>query len=129
MIEKLLELLQIKKTTTSPYQAEVCNKTIADYLKKQINMDTLDMAAIKFAYNTSIHTAVKTSPFQLPFDVDPRAIANPTLDIKMQYGEDFGTELYQRMKSCHQMSKDVTISNTDEAIKNRSPLAIQKSSQ
>ena len=34
----------------------------------------------------------------------------------MQYGEDFGTELYQRMKFCHQTAKETARENNDEAI-------------
>ena len=126
IVEKLLELLNIKKTHTSPYhpqsnaQAEVCNKTIAEYLKTKVNTDTLDwefyMAPMMFAYNTSFHRTIKTSPFALTFGVEPRTIANPSPDIRMQYGEDFGTELYQRMKVCHQMAKETARANNDEAI-------------
>ena len=33
----------------------------------------------------------------------------------MQYGEDFGTELYHRMKFSHQIAKETTRANNDEA--------------
>ena len=48
IIEQLLKLLEIKKTTTSAYHpqsntlVEVCNKTIAEYLRINANMVTLD---------------------------------------------------------------------------------------
>jgi transposase InsO family protein len=126
IIEKLLELLNIKKTHTSPYhpqssaQVEVCNKTMAEYLKTKVNTDNLDwefyMAPMMFAYNTRYHRTIKTSPFELTFGIEPRTIANPSPDIKKQYVEDFGTELYQRMQYCHQMAKETERENNDEAI-------------
>ena len=126
IVDNLLNLLRIKKTHTSPYhpasnsQAEVCNKTIAKYLKHQVNTDTLDwefyMAPMMFAYNTSFHRAIKTSPFELTFGLEPRTMVNQTPDIEMKYGEDFGTELYQRMKAGHQMARETARETNDEAI-------------
>ena len=45
IIEQLLKLLEIKKTTTKAYhpqstaQAEVCKKTIAEYIRTKVNTD------------------------------------------------------------------------------------------
>jgi hypothetical protein len=43
-----------------------------------------------FACSTSFHRTIKTSTFELTFGVEPRKIFNRTLDVKIQYGEDFG---------------------------------------
>ncbi len=69
VVNEMLKLMSIKKTTTSPYhpktnaQVEVCNKTIATYLKTQVDSNTLDwelyMAPMAFAYNTSFHRTIK----------------------------------------------------------------------
>jgi hypothetical protein len=77
----MLKLMSIK-TTTSPYhsqtntQVEVCNKTIATYLKTQVDTNTLDwefyMAYTAFAYNTSFHRTIKTSLLTLTFGMEPR---------------------------------------------------------
>jgi hypothetical protein len=57
---------------------EVCNKTIATYLKTQVDTNTLDwelyMAPIAFAYNTSFHRTIKTSPFKLTNGTEPRTV-------------------------------------------------------
>ena len=74
------------------------------------------MAPNMFVYNISFHSTIKTLPFELTFGVQPRTIANPSPDIRMQYGKDFGTELYQRIKFCHQTAKETARENNDEAI-------------
>jgi hypothetical protein len=78
---ELYKLLQIKHTTTSPYwpqcnsQAEVANKTIQKYLASFVDETTLDwplyMAPKAFAYNTSLHRSIKSTPYFLTFGQEP----------------------------------------------------------
>ena len=59
VVNKMLKMMKVKKTTTSPYhpqtnaQVEVCNKTVAQYLRTQVETNTLDwelyMAPMAFA--------------------------------------------------------------------------------
>ena len=70
-----------------------------------------------FAYSTSFHRAIKTFPFELTFGIEPRTMVNPSPDLRLEYGEDFGKELFQRMKFCQKTAKDVSRSHNDEAIK------------
>jgi hypothetical protein len=115
--------MSIKKTMTSPYhpktnaQVEVNNKTIATYLKTQVDSNTLDwelyMAPMAFAYNTSFHQAIKKSPFTLTYGMEPRTIE---FNARTQYGEDLGTELYQRMQHSHQQYRQLAREHEDEAI-------------
>ena len=80
----MLTLMKVKKTTTSPYhpqtnaQVEVCNKTVAQYLKTQVESNTLDwelyMVPMVFEYNTSFHITIKTMPFKLTFGQNSRTI-------------------------------------------------------
>jgi hypothetical protein len=68
VVNEMLKIMLIKKTTTSPYhpqtnaQVEVCNKTITTYLKTQVDTTTLDwelyMAPMTFPYNTSFHKVI-----------------------------------------------------------------------
>ena len=102
--------MNIKRTTTSPYhpqtnaQVEVCNKTVAQYLRTQVENITLDwelyMAPMAFAYNTSFHRTIKTTPFKLTFGHNARTINFQ--EERKHYGEDKGTELFQTMQTSHE---------------------------
>ena len=73
----MFRALDIKHTTTLSYhpqcnsQAEVCNKTIAKYLAALVDESTLDwymyVPAFMFAYNTSFHRSVHTTPISLTY--------------------------------------------------------------
>ena len=73
----LYQKLGVLQTTTSPHhpqcnaQAEVANKTIAKYLSDFVDNSTLDwelyLYPLMFAYNTSFHRTIKTSPFYLTY--------------------------------------------------------------
>ena len=123
VVDKMLQLMDVKKTTTSPYhpqtnaQVEVCNKTIATYLKTQVDKSTLDwelfMAPMAFAYNTSFHRTLKTTPFKVTFGQDARTI---NFNARRQYGEDLSTELFQRMEYSHEALRELARQCTGEAI-------------
>jgi len=81
----LLVTLKSKHISTTPYhpqsngQVEVFNRTMAHYLRTMIDdchTDTLDWEAyimpLQFAYNTSIHTTIMTTPFYAHFGYDPQ---------------------------------------------------------
>jgi hypothetical protein len=84
--------MKIKKTNTTTYhpqtnaQAEVCNKTLAAYLKTQVLNWTLDweqyITPMMFAYNTSYHRSIKTSPFEVTLEIEPRTGESPNPDLR-----------------------------------------------
>ena len=103
MVNQMLKMMNIKKPTTSLYhpqtnaQAEVWNKTIAQYLATQVNKSTLDwelyMAPMALAYNTGFHRSIKNLPYAVTFRQQPRT-ANFS-EHRPRYSENTSTELYQ----------------------------------
>ena len=93
------------------------NKTIAQYLKTQVDTNTLNwelyLAPMAFAYNTSFHRTISSTPFKVTYGLDART---PDFEPKQLYGEDLPTELYQRMQACHNMAKKLAMESTDKAI-------------
>ncbi len=104
--KELFKLLEIKHTTTTPghpqcnAQAEVFNKTMAKYLASFVDESTLDweqyLPALQFSYNTSYHSTISTTPFELLYGMKPRTPSIPGQDVQRKfYGESFASERLQ----------------------------------
>ena len=126
--------LNIKHTTTSPAhpqcnaQVEQFNKTVKKYLESYVQPHTLDweqfIPALNLSYNTSYHSTIATTPFELLFGVKPRLPSFPNPDIeRVHYGEDFASErlnilrkarllAHQHAQRTGQMTKDNFDKNT-----------------
>ena len=88
--EEMFEIFHIKHTKTSPAhpqcnaQVEVFNKTVAKYLASFVDSTTLDweqyIPALMFSYNTSYHSTIMTTPFELLFGLRPRTPTLPGQD-------------------------------------------------
>jgi len=119
--DRLYDLMKIDHLTTSPYhpqcnsQAEVVNKTIAKYLSSFVDQTTLDwelyLPPLMFAYNTSIHSTTKFSPFFLTFGQKPRAPHFPAPDLtRTFYGESTIDEMWLRL----QQARKIAIANNEQ---------------
>jgi hypothetical protein len=119
VVDDFLKHLKLKKTTTTPYhqqtnaQVKVVNKTIARYLKAQVDTNILNwelyLAPMAFAYNTSFHRTISSTPFKVTYGLDART---PDFEPKQLYGEDLPTDLYQRMQVCNKMAKKMAMETT-----------------
>ena len=77
LTDELFQLMEMKHGRTSAYhpqcnaQAEVANKTIAKFLRNQVDTSTLNweifLPPLMFSYNTSFHRTIQTAPFFLTF--------------------------------------------------------------
>ena len=120
--KELYKLLQIKHTTTTPYwpqcnsQAEVANKTIQKYLASFVDSTTLDwplyMAPLAFAYNTSLHRTIKTTPYFLTYGVEHRAPSFPNPDMQRYYGESQPAQWFHTL----QHARNIAAQHTATAI-------------
>ena len=83
--EQLWKELQVEHRTTTPYhpqcngQAETFNRTMATMLHsilQEMNLGTNEatnlLQKVAFAYNTTVHSATKQSPFRTTFGYNPR---------------------------------------------------------
>ena len=85
LLKAILDASNVRHHTTAPYhpqangQAEVFNRTMDRYLRATLTEDRLEthqweglIAHLAFVYNTSLHRAIKTTPFNVLFGYDPR---------------------------------------------------------
>ena len=114
--KELFSLLEIKHSTTTPghpqcnAQAEVFNKTMAKYLASFVDSSTLDweqyLPALQFSYNTSYHSTIATTPFELLYGMKPRTPSLPGQDIQRKfYGESFASERLQILQKAREIAK------------------------
>ena len=104
--EEVIKRMGATHLKTAPYhpqcnsQAEVVNKTIADYLSKYIDQTTLDwelyIAPLMFAYNTSFHRSIQNTPHFLTYGIQARQPTFFQEDLNRKfYGENTTNELTQ----------------------------------
>jgi len=122
---ELFELLNVQHSKTSPYhpqcnaQVEVFNKTVKKYLASYVDESTLNwqdfLPALMLAYNTSYHSTIATTPFELLFGIKPRLPSFPAPEIeRAHYGETFAAERLQILQHARKMAHE---SATDQGKK------------
>jgi hypothetical protein len=115
--KEFFKLLEIKHSTTTPghkqcnAQAEVFNKAMAKYLSPFVDGFTLDweqyLPALKFSYNTSYHSTIATTPFELLYGIKPCTPSILGQDIQRKfYGESFAGEHLQILQKARQIAKE-----------------------
>ncbi len=122
---ELFELLNLQHSKTSPYhpqcnaQVEVFNKTVKKYLASYVDDSTLNwdkwLPALMLAYNTSYHSTIATTAFELLFGVKPRLPSLPAPEIERHhYRESFAAE---RLQMLHQARKLAQQTATEQGEK------------
>jgi transposase InsO family protein len=116
LLGELCELLNVQHTKTTPYhpqcnsQVEVFNKTVKKYLASYVDETTLNwdefLPALMLAYNTSYHSTIATTPFELLFGIRPRLPSLPAPEIQQHhYGESFPAERLQLLQHARQVAR------------------------
>jgi hypothetical protein len=127
--KELFQLLGIKHSTTTPAhpqcnaQVEVFNKTVAKYLASFVDNSTLDweqyIPALMFSYNTSYHSTIHTTPYELLYGMKPRTPSLPATDIQRKfYGESFASERLQILQKAREIAK-ANIEKSQEKYKHQ----------
>ena len=131
------DVLQIDKRQTSTYHpqtnglVERFNGTLKQMLKHycdedQTNWDVM-LQAVTFAYNTSVHSALKETPFYLLHGRDPRlAVDTPLLEgCRVDELTNLSTtmdayrrELVDRIRIAHSFAQDQIKTKQDDTLKN-----------
>ena len=126
--KELFDLLNVQHTKTTPAhpqcnaQVEVFNKTVKKYLASFVDDTTLDwenfLPALMLSYNTSYHSTIATTPFELLFGTKPRLPSFPNPDIqRVHYGESTSAERYQLLQKIRFLAKNIATAN-QQTIKN-----------
>jgi hypothetical protein len=95
---------------------EVFNKTVKKYLASFVNDTTLDwenfLLALMLSYNTSYHSTIATTPFELLFGEKPRMPSFPNPEIqRTNYGKSTSAERYQLLQKIRFLAK-ITLHRT-----------------
>jgi hypothetical protein len=97
-------------------QVEVFNKTVKKYLASFVDDTTLDweffLPVLTLSYNTSYHSTIATTPFELLFGDKPRLLSFPNPDIqRLHYGESTAAEHYQLLQKIRFLAKNIANDN------------------
>jgi hypothetical protein len=82
-------------------------KYLASYVDKSTLMWQDFLPALMLAYNTSYHSTIATTPFELLFGVKPRLPSLPAPEIECaHYGESFAAERLQILQNARKMAHE-----------------------
>jgi hypothetical protein len=119
---EMMELMNVAHTKTSPAhpqcnsQVEVFNKTVKKYLASFVDDTALNwetfLPALALSYNTSYHSTIATTPFELLFGEKARLPSFPNEDIqKVHYGETSAAERFNLLQKLRKIAHENAATN------------------
>ncbi len=137
---ELFTLLNVKHTKTTlahpqcNAQVEVFNKTVNKYLASFMDDTTLDsenlLPALMLSYNTSYHSTITMTLFELLFGEKPRLPSFPNPDIQcLHYRESMSAEHYQLLQKIRFLAKNISSDQGDKIKNNFDKMAFPHSFQ
>jgi hypothetical protein len=125
---ELFQMLNVRHTKTSPAhpqcnaQVEVFNKTVKKFLRSFVDNTTLNwetfLPALAISYNTSYHSTIATTPFELLFGEKARLASFPNEDIQqIHYGQTSAAERYNLLQKLRAKAHQ---SATEHGLKSKS---------
>lgn len=117
---ELMKLWQIKHNKTSPYHAqcnasaEILNKFLVRYLTTMLETSVVEwplmLGPLQLSYNVGINKATNCTPFFLLHGVHARTpYFDGTYKEKVKYGQDYATEIHQRLMLARAVAKEHNI--------------------
>ncbi len=123
--QNIVPIIQHTKTTLAHpqcnAQVEVFNKIVKQYLASFVDHTTLDweifLLALMLSYNTSYHSTIATTLFELLFGERPRLPSFPNPEIqRLHYHESTSAERYQLLQKILFLAKNIA---NDNSAKNK----------
>ncbi len=122
---EMMELMNVGHTKTSPAhpqcnsQVEVFNKTVKKYLASFVDDTALNwetfLPALALSYNTSYHSTIATTPFELLFGEKARLLSFQNEDIqKVHYGETSAAERFNLLQKLRKLAHDNAAANGEK---------------
>ena len=95
----------------------VCVKSVAKYLASFVSVSTLDweqyIPALMFSYNTSYHSTIMTTLFELLYGIKAQTPSLPNPDNQhLYYGESFAYERLQMLQHARQLANEHAAKNS-----------------
>ena len=127
-MQEICNYLQIDKKVIatkhpeSNAQAEILNKKLAKYLLSMTEKSNLDwpklVPAFQYAYNLSVHKALKNSPYSVLFGMDANTPLNNKGFVSQPiYGEKYQHNLGNRLKTARQLAKTNNMNFREDYVK------------
>jgi hypothetical protein len=104
LLAELFQLLNVRHTHPQcNAQVEVFNKTVKKFFQSFVDDTTLNwetfLPALAISYNTSYHSTISTTPFELLFGEKARLPSFPNEDIQqLHYGETLAAERFNLLQ-------------------------------
>ena len=128
-LKEVCNILQIDKkliSTKHPQsnsQSEILNKRLAKYLKSMREKNPLEWEKLvtpcQYAYNLSIHTALKNSPFAILFGVEPNSPLNAKGFVTQPiYGDKYHHNMGLKLKAARQLAQANNMTFREKYTKN-----------
>jgi len=122
---ELFELLNVQHSKTLPYhlkcnaQVEVFDKTVKKYLASYVDDSTLNwdewLPALMLTYNSSYHSTIAPTPFELLFGIKPRLPSLPAPDIERHHdGESSAAEWLQMLHQACKLAQQTATEQGDK---------------
>lgn len=117
LFKSIAKLFKIKHIQTTAYHPESngalerTHHTLTEYLKHYINNKQTDwdqwIPMATFAFNTTVHSSTKFTPYELVFGIQPNLPTSITQPTKFKYSyDDYVQELKMKLNTSYELARE-----------------------